>query len=75
MPNWNELVIYEMHIGTFNKVNGNPGTLDEPIEQLGKLQDLGMNAIEVVPASAFNTTTSEGYNPDLLSAIDGAYGT
>jgi 1,4-alpha-glucan branching enzyme len=74
MPPWNELVIYEMHIGTFNNVQGKPGTFDEAIGKLSYLRDLGVNAIEVMPAVDFETETSMGYNPALLFAIDDAYG-
>lgn len=75
MPNWNELVIYEMHIGTFNNIDGKPGTFDEALEKLSHLVELGVNAIEVMPVQEFDTTTSMGYNPNLLFAIDSAYGT
>ena len=34
MASWNELAIYEMHIGTFNvKAKGHPGTFDSAIEK------------------------------------------
>jgi 1,4-alpha-glucan branching enzyme len=75
MPPWNELVIYELHIGTFNDEPGGPrGTFDEAIAELGYLRDLGINAIEVMPAVEFDTDTSMGYNPSLLFAIENAYG-
>lgn len=75
MLSWNELVIYEMHIGPFNNVDGGPGSFDQAIEKLNYLQVLGVNAIEVMPVSVFNKSTSEGYNFDLLFAIDSAHGT
>lgn len=76
MPNWNELVIYEMHIGTYNNnVEGKPGTFDEAMQKMDHLAELGVNAIEVMPAEDFESDTSMGYNPNLLFAIDDAYGT
>ena len=34
MPPWNELVIYEMHVGTFNDLpGGEPGTFDDVVAQ------------------------------------------
>ena len=75
MPNWNELVIYEMHIGTFNNTDGKSGTFDEAIDRLDHLVELGVNAIEVMPAEDFESETSMGYNPNFLFAIDDAYGT
>lgn len=75
MPGWNELVIYELHIGTFNHELGKPvGTFEEAIGKLGYLADLGINAIEVMPAFDFATTTSMGYNTALPYAVDNAYG-
>jgi 1,4-alpha-glucan branching enzyme len=75
MPKWNELVIYEMHIGTFNNIDGKPGTFSSVLEKLDHLVELGVNAIEVMPAVEFESETSMGYNPSLLFAIDHAYGT
>jgi 1,4-alpha-glucan branching enzyme len=41
MATGNELVIYEMHIGTFNaKEKGRPGTFESAIEKLSYLKDL-----------------------------------
>src|SRR5437899_8957097 len=46
MPAWNELVIYEMHVGTFNDTSASgPGTFDEIAPKLPYLADLGVNAI------------------------------
>ena len=74
MPNWNEMVIYELHIGTFNTGDDGAGTFEEAIGKLDYLRDLGINAIEVMPAADFDTETSMGYNPSLPFAIDDAYG-
>ncbi|KAJ9641041.1 hypothetical protein H2199_005709 [Coniosporium tulheliwenetii] len=74
MPSWNELVIYEMHVGTFNNIEGRAGEFDEAVQKLDHLVELGVNAIEVMPAHDFETKTSMGYNPSLLFAIDEAYG-
>jgi 1,4-alpha-glucan branching enzyme len=75
MPPWNELVIYELHVGTFNdEKGGSVGTFDDVLEGLDDLQDLGVNAIEIMPATDFDTETSMGYNPALLFALDGGYG-
>jgi 1,4-alpha-glucan branching enzyme len=69
-PAWNDLVIYEMHIGTFNA----EGTFETAIDRLGDLQDLGVNAIEIMPAFEFNDDRSVGFNPALPFAIESAYG-
>jgi 1,4-alpha-glucan branching enzyme len=75
MPSWNELVIYEMHIGTFNvKEKGHPGTFDSASEKLPYLKKLGINAIEVMPIMEFSGDFSWGYNPDHPFAVEGIYG-
>ena len=75
MPPLNELVIYEMHIGTFNdKPGGTPGTLDSAIKKLPYLKALGINAIEVMPAMEFAGAFSWGYNPSHIFSLESDYG-
>lgn len=74
-PNWNDLVIYEMHIGTFNDLPGGaPGTFNTAIQRLNYLQDLGVNAIELLPINEFPGDYSWGYNPSHPFAVETAYG-
>jgi 1,4-alpha-glucan branching enzyme len=74
-PPWNELVIYELHVGTFNARPGDrPGSFRSVIRRLDYLRDLGVNAIEVMPSMEFATDFSWGYNPAHLFAIESAYG-
>ncbi|OGS43487.1 MAG: 1,4-alpha-glucan branching protein [Elusimicrobia bacterium RIFOXYD2_FULL_34_15] len=71
----NELVIYEMHIGTFNvKEKGRPGTFDSAMEKLPYLQKLGINAVEVMPVAEFSGDFSWGYNTSHPFAIESIYG-
>lgn len=75
MPAWNELVIYELHIGTFNvKEDGRPGTFDSARQRLGYLKALGINAIEIMPTAEFPGGYSWGYNPSHPFAIESDYG-
>ena len=75
MPPRNELVIYEMHVGSFNdSANAGPGTFDEIIPKLGYLRDLGINAIEIMPVLEFPMTFSWGYNPSNPFAVESALG-
>ncbi|MEM7457644.1 MAG: alpha-amylase family glycosyl hydrolase [Planctomycetota bacterium] len=75
MPSWNETVIYEMHVGTFNDdPGGRPGTFDDAIARLDHLQDLGVNAICVMPFNEFAGDYSWGYNPAYPFAVEEAYG-
>jgi 1,4-alpha-glucan branching enzyme len=73
---WNELVIYELHVGTFNdKENGNlPGEFDSVSAQLGHLKKLGVNAIQIMPIAQFAGERSWGYNPSHIFSVEIAYG-
>ena len=74
-PEPNELVIYELHTGTFNdSPEGEPGNFDGIINKLDYLSDLGVNAIEVMPSLEFASDFSWGYNPANIFAIESAYG-
>ncbi len=75
MPPWNDLVIYELHVGTFNdKPGGQPGDLTGAIARLPYLRELGVNAIELMPPMEFAGGFSWGYNPANLFAIEHDYG-
>jgi 1,4-alpha-glucan branching enzyme len=75
MPPWNELVIYEMHVGTFNEPDGGaPGTFDEIVAKLPYLGALGVNAIEIMPVSEFQMDKSWGYNPAQPFAVESSMG-
>lgn len=74
-PPWNEMVIYEMHIGTFNdQPGGPPGNLNQAIEKLPYLRELGINTIQIMPPAEFAGGFSWGYNPSNIFAIESAYG-
>jgi 1,4-alpha-glucan branching enzyme len=75
MPSWNKLVIYEMHVGTFNRKDPNrPGTFEGVIEKLAYLKALGITAIEIMPPLEFPGGISWGYNPSHPFAIEAEYG-
>ncbi len=74
-PTWDELIIYELHIGTFNdEPGGLPGDLDHVIEKLPYLRDLGINAVQLMPPTEFAGDFSWGYNPANIFAIESGYG-
>ncbi len=76
MPTWNELVIYEMHVGTFNDdIDPGLGTFRSIKARLPELQALGINAIQVMPAAEFPGDLSWGYNPAHPFAIESVFGT
>jgi 1,4-alpha-glucan branching enzyme len=75
MPYWDELVIYELHIGTYNdEPGGGPGRLSGVIDRLDHLVDLGINAIELLPPAEFPGGFSWGYNPSSPFAVESDYG-
>jgi len=74
-PQWHELVIYEMHVGTFNdQPGGAPGNLHGVIDKLPYLADLGVNAIQIMPPMEFAGDYSWGYNPAYIYSIESEYG-
>lgn len=76
MPTWNELTIYEMHVGTFNDdLDPGLGTFRSIKARLPELQALGINAIQVMPAAEFPGDLSWGYNPAHPFAIESVFGT
>jgi 1,4-alpha-glucan branching enzyme len=75
MPPWNELVVYEMHVGTFNDApGGGPGTFTTIGARLPYLRDLGINAIEIMPVAEYPVDFSWGYNPSQPFAVESALG-
>jgi 1,4-alpha-glucan branching enzyme len=75
-PTFNTMVIYELHIGTFNN------TFAGAVEKLDYLKDLGVNAVEVLPITQnplFSDHTPAdhdwGYDPVQLYAVKSKYGT
>ena len=75
IPNWNELVIYELHVGTFNRKDPDSvGTFADVVEKLPYLKELGINCIELLPVAEFAGGISWGYNPAHPFAIEQDYG-
>lgn len=74
-PPLHELVIYELHVGTFGQAAGHPPyNFDAVIAKLPYLRVLGINAIELMPVKAFPGELSWGYNPAYPFAISQIYG-
>ena len=74
MPAWDDLVIYEMHIGTFAAPDDRTGTFDDARRRLPYLERLGVSAVQVMPPFEFAGDISWGYNPAHLFAIESGYG-
>lgn len=74
---WNELVIYELHVGTFrddNPEDNLPGRLEHVARQFDHLKKLGINTIQIMPVAEFAGDISWGYNPAHIFAVETAYG-
>lgn len=73
---WNELVIYELHVGTFNDQDDDdkPGEFASVSARLGHLKKLGVNAIQIMPVGEFAGDRSWGYNPAHIFSVETAYG-
>jgi 1,4-alpha-glucan branching enzyme len=86
-PTLGELVIYELHIGTFYIPAGKDprtytATFTDAIAKLDYLKDLGVNAVEVMPVHENArlddhqpATYNWGYDAVHLFAVNSAYGT
>ncbi len=75
-PTFDEAVIYEMHIGTYNDTAGGaPGTWNSATAKLDHLKQLGVNMLEVLPPAEFSGDFSWGYNGAYPFAPESAYGT
>ena len=73
---WNELVIYELHVGTFNDQEDvdHPGKFASVSARLDHLKRLGVNAIQIMPVGEFSGDRSWGYNPAHIFSVEVAYG-
>ena len=80
-PEWNEHLIYQLHLKRFTSRNG--ATLS-PLQQVEAeisgaqgntyLRDLGATTIQLLPVNAFALDDSWGYNGTFLYAIESSYG-
>lgn len=69
-PRFRDLVIYELHVGTFTEA----GTFRAAIDKLPHLHHLGVNAIELMPIADFPGRWNWGYDGVLIYAPARAYG-
>src|SRR5690625_5948967 len=67
---WEQAVVYELHTGTFS----DSGTYEGIERRLDYLADLGVNALELMPLSAFPGERNWGYDGVLPFAPSQCYG-
>ncbi len=74
-PPRDQQVIYEMHIGTFNRPDSaTQGTFYDAIEKLDYLKDLGINMIELMPVTSMSFSMGWGYAPNYIYSVENSYG-
>ena len=67
----NDLVIYELLFRDFTATKDIAGAMEE----LDYIENLGVNAVQLMPIQEFDGNLSWGYNPNHWFALDKAYGT
>jgi len=74
-PAWNELVIYELHVGTFGSgKRDRPALFADIVAKFGHLKALGVNCLQIMPIAEFAGDRSWGYNPAHIFAVEQVYG-
>jgi glycosidase len=71
LPEKTDLIIYELLLRDFDALH----SFDALKSRLDYLEELGVNAIELMPVSEFDGNESWGYNPSFHMALDKYYGT
>lgn len=79
-PDFEEMVIYQIHVGTFGGRNDPHGGAPHPnryydlAERVDHMIDLGVNVVMVTPITEFPGDLSAGYNPQTQWAPEWKYG-
>lgn len=74
LPTLNELVIYELHVGTFAAEKGAlPAELGDVTSRFDHLKRLGVNVLRLMPMAEFAGDFSWGYNPSNIFAVESSY--
>jgi maltooligosyltrehalose trehalohydrolase len=69
-PTLEQSVFYELHVGTFTSA----GTFDAATAHLGRLAELGITTVELLPLSQFPGGRNWGYDGVLAYAVQDTYG-
>ena len=79
-PAFEDMIIYELHVGTFAGRNDNqasgaiPATYADVAVHADHLAELGVNVVELTPVTEFPWDFSAGYNPISQWAPEWKYG-
>jgi 1,4-alpha-glucan branching enzyme len=69
-----DMVIYELHVGSLGFGTDRPGNFDDAIALLDYLTDLGVNAVELLPIAEASGTNTWGYGNSHHFAIESSAG-
>ena len=68
-------IIYELHIGTFNRPDpATTGTFESAIEKLDYLKNLGVDMIELMPITSMAYSNGWGYAPNYIYSVESMLG-
>jgi 1,4-alpha-glucan branching enzyme len=71
-PAHNELVLYELHVGSFCPPRDGISAFERTARRLEHVKELGFNAIQLMPVTEFGGIW--GYNPRQLLTVHGPWG-
>jgi 1,4-alpha-glucan branching enzyme len=69
-----DLIIYELHVGSLGFGKARPGDLSDAIPFLNHLVDLGVNAVEMLPMAEFSGNLAWGYGDSHHFCIEASAG-
>jgi len=69
-----EMVIYELHVGSLGFGTDRPGNFEDAMKFLDHLSDLGVNAVELLPIAEASGTNTWGYGNSHHFAIESSAG-
>lgn len=79
-PDLDELVVYQLHVGSFAGLNDpygaapNPSRYVDVATRVAHLKELGVNAVQLNPITEFPSDFSAGYNPITQWSPEWRYG-
>ena len=69
-----DLVIYELHVGSLGFGKAGPGDLSDALALLDHLVDLGVNAVELLPMAEFSGNIAWGYGDSHHFCVESSAG-
>ena len=72
--NLEDLIIYELHVGSLGFPSATAGTFADAMAFVNKLADLGVNAVELLPVLEFDGDLQWGYGTSLFFCLQTSAG-